>query len=450
MKKIHNVINIFLAIVLVCGAIFAPQSGNFCRAATKYSDVLDDLIQDSSFNPEVYPQNDKDNNLYLIQLAESSDKELFLYVYQPSGQAKDFKASYVKLSTTVEDDVSFSVYRLEFLNSNGVFYKYKVLNFTVKDDAVRYYSVSSIHRPFDKNVDDMPADGQTINHVAFDVSKQYEFGSVGGEQYVHCLDIETIEVTDKFVGFVRYPDGYVLYSSACDSHFVAFNTDKPIDKLVEADVWYTTQSLTEKYVLLSRESEFGEKDLGNYAQLEYTESVEHSGGLLKRTYTWKEIQTVDEFISSVNIEEDVYSGALLDVTAASVLTDEALDELKGKKWVLRFTNTSFSTMASSGMTFYHSTIVGDVTILRLKFETEGVVYNLGVIDNFQTGSSNPANSTSSLVSSTSSFKTILALFMAILIILLFAPVLPYVIRAIVFVVTLPIRIIKQAVRRNKK
>ena len=47
------------------------------------------------------------------------------------------------------------------------------------------------------------------------------------------VDIETITITDKFVGFVRYKDGFKLYVGACDSHFVAFNTDKPIDKLLE-------------------------------------------------------------------------------------------------------------------------------------------------------------------------------------------------------------------------
>lgn len=37
------------------------------------------------------------------------------------------------------------------------------------------------------------------------------------------------------------------------------------------------------------------------------------------------------------------------------------------------------------------TLVGDVTILRLKFETDGITYNLGVIDNKQSGSDTPIN-----------------------------------------------------------
>ena len=35
--------------------------------------------------------------------------------------------------------------------------------------------------------------------------------------------------------------------------------------------------------------------------------------------------------------------------------------------------------------------MGDVTILRLKFETDGITYNLGVIDNKQTGNNAPIN-----------------------------------------------------------
>lgn len=34
--------------------------------------------------------------------------------------------------------------------------------------------------------------------------------------------------------------------------------------------------------------------------------------------------------------------------------------------------------------------VGDVSILRLKFKTDGVVYDLGVVDNKQSGSTDPA------------------------------------------------------------
>ena len=65
------------------------------------TDVLEDLSRDKSFNPDNYPTKTDDYSLQIIQLAESVDKELFVYIYQPSGKAKDFKASSINISTTI-------------------------------------------------------------------------------------------------------------------------------------------------------------------------------------------------------------------------------------------------------------------------------------------------------------------------------------------------------------
>lgn len=233
---------LFVFITVFCTVFTAVQSPVIARAESiTYSGVLDDLKKDSSFKESNYPSKSDDYSLQIIQLAESVNKELFVYVYQPSGQAKNLKASSINISTTINDSISFYNYKLEYLNSSGVFYKYKVKDLTVKDDAVRYYSITSIYRPFDETIDKQASGDNKITEVEFNISKQYSFGEVNGNSYVNCVDIETIVVTDKFVGFVRYQDGFKLYVGACDSHFVAFNTDKPIDRLLEADVYYTTQ-----------------------------------------------------------------------------------------------------------------------------------------------------------------------------------------------------------------
>ena len=97
---------------------------------------MEDLKKDTSFNPDNYPTKAGDYSLQVIQLAESVNKELFIYVYQPSGKTKNFKASSVNISTTINDSISYLNYKLELLNSNGVFYKYKVSGLTVKDESV--------------------------------------------------------------------------------------------------------------------------------------------------------------------------------------------------------------------------------------------------------------------------------------------------------------------------
>ena len=448
-----RLVSIFLAFVLgICAVITtAAQTPLVARAESiTYSGVMEDLKKDTSFNPENYPTKTDDYSLKIIQLAESVNKELFVYVYQPSGKAKDFKASSINISTTINDSISYLNYKLELLNSNGVFYKYKVSGLTVKDESVRYYAISSIYRPFDESIDKQASGGNTVTEVNYAVNKQYCFGEINGKPYVNCVDIETIVVTDKFVGFVRYPDGFKLYVGACDSHFVAFNTNKPMDKLLEADVYYTTQEYSSSWAAFVGENEtFGNK-ADNYAYLKYTDKVEHTGGgWFAGTYKWDRIQTVDDFIKNED-REQIFSGAVIDVKISSKLTDAALNELKGKKWVLRFTETDYTLWSGQGTYGTFSTIVGDVTILRLKFETDGITYNLGVIDNKQSGSKDPSNETDIDISLNKRGKMILYLLMLILLIILLAPILPYVLQAIVWIISLPFKGISAAVKSAKR
>ncbi len=440
-----------IAVLIVTLCVFLTGAQSFSAVAAESenektaSGVLEDLSKDVSFNTENYPSNAKDYSLSVMQLAESTDKELFIYVYQPSGDK--VKASSINISTTINDDISFFNYSLELLNFEGTLFKYKVTGFEVKKDPVRYYAISSIYRPFDTGIGDKKSGNNTINEVNYAVNRQYCFGEINGKPYVSCVDIETIVITDKFVGFVRYKDGFKLYVGACDSHFVAFNTDKPIDKLLEADVYYTSQSYSWLFAIgVGQNETFGEKK-DNYAYLKYTDKVEHTGdGFFAGTYKWDRIQTVDDFINGEN-RENVYHGAVLDVKVSSKLTDEALNELKGKKWVLRFIETAYSLSGgANGSTSTKSTLIGNVTILRLKFETDGITYNLGVIDNKQTGSTEPSNSTDIKVEPNATGKGILYLILFVLLLVILAPLLPYVLNAVIFIISLPIKLVSEIVK----
>ena len=458
MRSILN--KIVVLIVTLCVFLTGAQSFSAVAAESENektaSGVLEDLSKDASFNAANYPSNAKDYSLSVMQLAESTDKELFVYVYQPSGDK--VKASSINISTTINDDISFFNYSLELLNFEGTLFKYKVTGFEVKKDPVRYYAISSIYRPFDTGIGDKKSGNNTINEVNYAVNRQYCFGEINGKPYVNCIDIETVIVTDKFVGFVRYPDGFKLFTGAgaCDSHFVAFNTDKKIDKLFEADVYYATQKVS--YDFFTEDSpfsiKFGDSKTDNYAYLKYTDKVEHTGGgFFAGTYKWDRIQSVDDFIKTED-RTTVYYGAVLNSKVSSKLTDEALNELKGKKWVLRFTETSYNKVPKSGMgaaTYYHAetTMVGNVTILRLKFETDGITYNLGVIDNKQTGSTEPSNSTDIKVEPNATGKGIIYLILFVLLLVLFAPLLPYVLNAIIFIVSFPVKLISEIVKLIK-
>ena len=434
-------LNILLAFVLSVCAVFNAAHSLATAEEITYTEVLTDLQKDSSFNADNYPTKADDYSLQIIQLAESVNKELFVYVYQPSGDK--VKASSINISTTINDEISYHNYKLELINFDGTLFKYKVAGLEVKTDPVRYYAISSVYRPYNADIDDNKSGNNTINEVNYAVNKQYCFGEINGKPYVNCVDIETIVVTDKFVGFVRYKDGFNLYVGACDSHFVAFNTDKPIDKLLEADVYYTTQPYSWMFAIgVGQRETFGDKQ-DNYSYLKYTDKVEHSGGgLFAGTYKWDRIQSVEDFVNGEN-RENIYYGAVLNVKVSTKLTDEALNELKDKKWVLRFTETVYTlNSGGNGSTSERSTLVGDVTILRLKFETDGITYNLGVIDNKQTESREPSNSTSTSVGINDIphiGKGIPYILMFALLLLLLVPLLPYIIKFILWLIFLPFK-----------
>lgn len=450
MIKLNNKITYLLAAIfaVVLFVITAFTGGGvetvYAAASSNvvYSRVLDDLKKDSSFSISNYPEKPNDYSLRVIQIAESTDKELFVYVYQPSGQTKKLSASSINISTTIKDKLKYFNYKLQLLNSNGVFFKYKVANFTVKDELTRYYDITSIYRPFDKSLGDKDAKyDNEITEVNYDVSKQYCFSTVNGNPHCSVDDVETVKIKDKFVGFVRYSDGFKFYIGACDSHFVAFNTDKPIDQLLEADVYYTTQSYADSWAaFVGTSEEFGGKK-DNYAYLTEEKVEYNGGGLWAGTYSWERIETVEQFIAENDLTQNVYSGAILDVNVANQITDEGKAALLGKKWVLRFVETGYTFWTGDGSYGHFSTLVGDVSILRLKFETDGKTYNLGTIDNKQTGSGEPINRWRYETVVDNRWKRILAIIAALLLLIILSPVLPYIIRPIVWLISLPFKAI---------
>lgn len=342
-------------------------------AADTYSDVLTDLTADPAFDISAYPDKSDDNTLSVIQIAESVGGELFIYVYQPS---KTLVASSINISTAINDNLKYINYDLVLLNSSGVFYKYKVENLTVKTDIVRYYDISNIYRPWVEGLDPETGNDNTVEEVPNTVGQLWTAVTLDGEVSYGMTETETIVVTDKYVGFVRYMDGldWLGAIGQTDSHFVAFSTDKDIDRLMEADVYYIARSCRFTIHGTTTKTEYGDP-VEKYVYLTADDSASNpGGGIFGNKYTWKRIQSVGDFIAS----ED--------------LTDDTVSQLAGKDWVLRFAETPVE--IDSGMltgTWTDSTEVTQVTILRLKFETDGVVYNLGVIDNKQSGDNIPDN-----------------------------------------------------------
>lgn len=373
------------------------------NSITLESDVLDDLksvqFGDESlgFTPENCPAIASNYSLNFLTIMEGANDELFVYVYQPCHDIADLVASSISISTlpSNHEDAVWHLYDLTLLDNSGVFDKYQVSGFKVSSDSVRFYDISRISRPYNESIDKSGSSGgdvipmaasddQTINEVPYEVGVLYEVKTVNGLVTYHTSTVETIEITDKIVGFVRYPNGFALNEDdKTDSHFVAFSTDRQIDTLLEADVRYISQDYTFKNTF-----EFVGYEYEAPKEIEKTISHDDTGnnsiGFWGKEYTWKRIESIDDFIS--NTEEDI--------TYANGKTQSDLKEMQ---WVLRFTETGYDFSGAVNLMTYQETAtdISEVTILRLQFVTDGVPYNLGVVDNSQTGPKDPIGSADS-------------------------------------------------------
>ena len=361
---------IFMILVLLVLCLFPSFTNTYTSAEERvYSGVLEDLQKDEDFNIDNYPVIENDYSLQVIQIAESNENELFVYTYQPMWSEY---ATSINISTGINDNLKYENYTLSYINHSSTLYKYKVDNFVVKEDSLRYYDISSIFREWDVNIDGVLAGDNIGVEKSYKVAKLYTASTVNNNVTYVCNTSEVIEITNKHVGFIRYLNGFWLWEESCDSHYVAFSTDRPIEKLMEADITYIAQVGSGSMATGS----FHVDSTETVSDIINPETVSNDpSGPFGHKYTWNRIEKVSDFIA--NKDND--------------LTEETKKELEGMTWVLRFKETPYTEYNGLYNPHYDATRISEVTILRLKFETNGDVYNLGVVDNKQTGDVDPDN-----------------------------------------------------------
>ena len=435
----RRLLSLILAFIAYLGMGFTPTQA-YAETTKMYSGVLEDLTKDESFNVEDYPAVADDYSLQVIQIAESVNGELFVYVYQPSNETKDLTATTIRISQSIGENARWKDYNLTLLNTEGVFDKYRVEGITILADVVRYYDIVAIHRKFDPDIDD-PVEtnyDQSINEVVYEVAQEWHACTVNGVVSYSMITSETITITNKIVGYIQYSEGFKLYIDRCDSHFVAFSTDREIDDLMEADVEYTTQSYITIVKTGDDEPTLGEKTPKNAITVKASDEVSNDAdGLFGKKYTWNRIEKVSDFIA--NEGEDLN------------LTTGNLEDLENMDWILRFAETDFTSTVGMYVT-NTGTLVSEVTILRLKFQTDGVTYNLGVVDNKQTGSKDPFAGADTYLDDLEESAPNWAILIAGLALCLLFPILYPLVSAIVefliWLITAPIKVIKG--RKNDK
>ncbi len=360
--------SLILALILIIASIGCVPSGiAFAASETIYTGVIEDLQKDETFDVAQFPVNNNPKKVMdVIQVAESNAGELFLYVYQP--QQDKYIPTEARISQTVGDNLSPKDCKLTLLSREGTLAKYKVEELQIKPDAVRYYFILQLARP---NTETSNGDN-IIDTVSYSVGKLFTVCTVDGNITYAMEYQELISIRDKRVGYLRYTDtssflsmlGYDMVGETLDSHYVAFTTDKPIDKLYEIDISYNT-------VVCHKDTQLGitteTEEEANVVKETYTADNYANVDVMNKSYKWKRIQSANEFI-----------------TTEPALTDDVKGKLDGMTWVLRFLETNVTVTRPTQLLVYRTyTRVEQVTILRLKFDLQGQTYNLGVVDNKQ-------------------------------------------------------------------
>lgn len=381
------------AAVILLAAITALSSGaQFARAAaSSYSDVLDDLRKDTAFDVEEYPTIKGDYSLQVIQIAESTDSELFIYVYHPSAD-KQTKATTISIAEQLNnaDDLQPILYNLELIHNVGVFYKYKVTGFKVSNKEERFYNVIMIQRPYVAAYDGASSNGNATNRKAYGVGQYwYATTSDNGDVTYRMLEVETVQIINPFTSHIRKRKANTSANKTDyyqDNYYVAFSTDRNIDKLLSATVEYRIQDY---YYKNNSVLNFGSTEFGKTAQFsnerittrdiyaDETVNLEQQGFKLlfgaidfNKKFTWSRIQSSEDFVNN--------AGA----------SNSDNNEVKNLQWVLMFEETSaFCYQDGSLITVYEESgqIIDNVTILRLEFVEDGVTYNLGTVSDTVTG-----------------------------------------------------------------
>lgn len=370
--------------------------GSAYAATTEYSDVLSDLTADRKFNPAEYPTNADDHKINLIQIAEGKAGNLFVYTYQPCQKTTPLMATFLNMSLS-ENAEGTKLYSLSLLNSNGVFCKYAVDNFTVSGEATRLYNITSIYRDWIKDIDEETGNDNTTESVAYKIGRLYRVKTESGKATYKCDPVYTVKIINPYSDFMLYitaasvppiPSIKLSFDTLgmIDAHYIAFSTDWDIDRLNSATVTYTYCPCESDYETIFGFGDgegnvtYGEEQIG-YAYPTYEDKYEYetpNSYLIHYKYKWDRIQRVSDFLAT---EKD--------------LREETKNNLADKQWVLRFLETerTQTTTGVLGFKKYHSTFtkVSNVAILRLNFDVDGKTYDLGTISDIVSGDNLPGN-----------------------------------------------------------
>lgn len=361
------------------------------------SDVISDLMVDKTFDINNYPRVDNDYSLQVIQLAETNNNTLVVYVYQPSHYKKDLVASHIDISYGFSqngENLNPTIYELEMLSTDGVFDKYLVKDFKVNiSDIDRYYNIVSIYRKFDSNIDKLD-DGLVDKKTAYGVGQQWYCTTINDVVHYEMNTFTYLDVESVYTGFQYMKEGYkwknILYKTdACYSWYYIFNPKnivvngekKSVDvkHIYDAELSFDIRKVRELRANGGKNFTYGAWSTQKVELTDADKMTYNGGGLASKTYEWNRIMTAKEYKKAMNDNK---------VKIADNLNSYLVDG----NYVFSFLETDYSEdYNASTVSRYDYSEINNTTLLRLHFlDTSGKVYDVGVVSDMLSHDNKPS------------------------------------------------------------
>ena len=451
-----------IVIVLLIGVV--SLFGSSISVYASENDVISDLMIDRTFDINSYPSINNDYSLQVIQIAETINNTLVVYVYQPSHYSKDLIASHIDISYGFSQngaDLNPNIFELEMLSTNGVFDKYIVKDFKVNtSDIDRYYNIVSIYRKFDIDIDDLN-DGLVDKKKAYGVGQQWYCTTINDVVHYEMNTFSYLDVESVYTGYQYMKEGYkwknlISKKNACYAWFYIFNPkniivngeEKSVDvkHIYDAELSYDIRTVRELRANGGRRYSYGDWTTQKVTLTDNDKMSYNGGGIFAKTFEWNRLMTASDF-KQVIIDNN------------GTINDNLLDYLVDGNYVFSFLETDYAEdYNASAVSCYDYSEIQNTTLLRLHFlDNTGKQYDLGVVSDMLSSNNNPSVSYGTKLDDMLSsigdwFKQLFSILgiIILVVILLFVSslltpvgkILGLIIKGILYVLSLPFRLIK--------
>ncbi len=442
---------VILTVLLCLLAVFGAVDFTAVFAETS-AEVLQDLRKDKDFNENDYPYVSDDYGLHVIQIAESSNKKLFVYAYQPCNDTYDLIGTKISISYGYSLNgagLTPKLYNLRLISTSGTLDKYYVDGFTVPNDGDRYYNIVEIFRMVHTELDEID-EAFPKTDIAYSVGQQWYCCDLNKSKHYEMNTFETLPVETVFNSSVRVSNGFTFNTllaipESCDIWFYCFNQeDYVIKHIYDADLTYSMDYI-QKGVdwIFTQDVSITTICTNEILTLKDSDTMTYKGnGLGAREYSWKRIMKSSDFVST--IEDKV--GAFSESEKTKILSSQ---------WVFTYKETSYGKDLATKAEKYYD--VYDVGLLRLHFQDiSGKHYDLGVVNDLTNPDEIPS------VVAGLNFEEFWEMFVKIILSILFivllgfllnfvTPVmgiLKFIFKAIKFVISAPFKLLKSIFKKD--